>query len=178
MQEFGYVKGAFTGAVSDEPGLFKVADGGTLFLDEIGELPLDAQAKVLRALADDRPEIRPVGGKKAVPINVRVIAATNRNLLEEVRRGTFREDLYYRLAVGKVRVPSLVNEVQARFLILPKHCLRTSTQRWQNRPRSEVQPTLIKFLAMKPCVSSVHTTGQVTSESCGILAPCGDSHNR
>ena len=102
---FGYVKGAFTGATTDRLGLFREADGGTLFLDEVGELPEGAQAKLLRAL--ETRTVRPVGGAREEPVDVRVIAATNRDLSEEVRLGRFREDLFYRLHVLSIGVPPL-----------------------------------------------------------------------
>ncbi|MGZ3455164.1 MAG: sigma 54-interacting transcriptional regulator [Polyangiales bacterium] len=102
---FGHKKGSFTGATDDKRGLFELADGGTLFLDEIGEMPLSLQAKLLRALQEG--EIRPVGATKPIHVNVRIVAATNRNLKKEVEEKRFREDLYYRLAVFPLRVPSL-----------------------------------------------------------------------
>src|SRR5690606_24658108 len=102
---FGHVKGAFTGAVSDRKGAFEQANGGTLFLDELGELELDLQPKLLRVL--EKREVRAVGGSKSVPVDVRIVAATNRNLMREVEQGNFREDLYYRFAVIRVHVPPL-----------------------------------------------------------------------
>ena len=102
---FGHVKGAFTGAVSDRKGAFLQANGGTLFLDEIGELSLDLQPKLLRALENHM--VRPVGSEKTYNVDVRVIAATNRSLAREVEAGTFREDLFYRLAVIKIDIPPL-----------------------------------------------------------------------
>ncbi len=102
---FGHARGAFTGADEDRRGMFDEAHGGTLFLDEIGELPLEMQPKLLRAL--ETKEIRPVGGRKARRADVRVVSATNRKLGEGAKRGTFREDLYYRLAVARVTVPPL-----------------------------------------------------------------------
>lgn len=102
---FGYVKGAFTGATKDKDGYFSEADNGTIFLDEFGELPLDAQVRLLRVLQNG--EVMPVGGSKPITVDVRVIAATNRNLLEEVSAGRFREDLFYRVAVGMLYLPPL-----------------------------------------------------------------------
>ena len=102
---FGYVKGAFTGAVQSKDGLLTMAEGGTVFLDEVGELPVDTQAKLLRAIQEK--EIRPVGSTKRMPINVRILAATNRDLEQEVAQGTFRRDLYFRLNVLSLRIPPL-----------------------------------------------------------------------
>jgi transcriptional regulator with GAF, ATPase, and Fis domain len=102
---FGHERGAFTGAVASRVGLFEQADGGTLFLDEIGELPRDLQPKLLRAL--EKRQIKRVGGTKTIALDVRVIAATNRNLVEEVRQNRFREDLYFRIAAAHVTVPPL-----------------------------------------------------------------------
>jgi transcriptional regulator with GAF, ATPase, and Fis domain len=102
---FGHKRGAFTGATDEKKGLFEIADGGTLFLDEIGEMPLALQAKILRVLQEG--EIRPIGGTQVKTVNVRIVAATNRNLEQEVSAGRFREDLYYRLKVFPIRVPPL-----------------------------------------------------------------------
>jgi len=102
---FGHKKGAFTGATDDKLGLFKVADGGTLFLDEIGELPLNLQVKLLRAIEDK--EFFPVGGVKPVSTDVRIIAATNQDLFEKTKAGEFREDLFYRLNVVEIKLPPL-----------------------------------------------------------------------
>jgi len=102
---FGYEKGAFTGAVKSRTGLFQSANGGTIFLDEIGELPQEMQAKLLRVLQEK--EVRPVGSNQKMKVDVRVIAATNRDLETEYRNGTFRKDLYFRLNVVTVRLPSL-----------------------------------------------------------------------
>lgn len=102
---FGHCKGAFTGASHDHPGLFQTADQGTLFLDEIGDMPLPAQAKLLRALQEK--SVRPVGSVSTVPVNVRVISATHRDLDEAVNAGEFREDLYYRLNVVILKLPTL-----------------------------------------------------------------------
>jgi len=102
---FGHEKGSFTGAMMTRSGLFEQADGGTLFLDELGELPIDLQPKLLRAL--EQREVRRVGGAKASKVDVRIIAATNRNLEDEVKAGRFRQDLFYRLSVVRLHLPSL-----------------------------------------------------------------------
>jgi transcriptional regulator with PAS, ATPase and Fis domain len=102
---FGHIRGAFTGASNNKKGLIEEADGGTLFLDEIGELPLELQPQLLRAL--EKREVRPIGEVRARKVNIRVLAATHRNLTEHVRAGTFREDLYFRLAVVRAAVPAL-----------------------------------------------------------------------
>lgn len=102
---FGHEKGAFTGATEHRTGMFKEADGGTLFLDEVGELPPDVQVKLLRALQER--EIHPVGGKSAIKVDIRIISATNRTLVQEVEKGHFREDLFYRLNVFPVVIPPL-----------------------------------------------------------------------
>jgi two-component system response regulator HydG len=102
---FGYVKGAFTGAIRAKEGLLSIAEGGTIFLDEVAELPVDLQAKLLRAIQEK--EIRPIGSTRRMPIKVRILAATNRDLEQAVADGTFRRDLYYRLNVLTLRIPPL-----------------------------------------------------------------------
>ncbi len=107
---FGHIKGSFTGAMADRKGAFEAARGGTLFLDEIGDLPLSLQPKLLRAL--EASEIRPVGSDKAIATDVRIIAATHKNLTQAVREGRFREDLYYRLNVCHLRSPALKDRLE------------------------------------------------------------------
>lgn len=117
---FGHVRGAFTGAIADKPGLIELANGGTVFLDEIGELPLLLQAKLLRVLEES--EVRPVGGTRVRRIDMRFIAATNQNLEDRVREGTFRRDLYYRLAVVSIPVPPL-RERPTDIPVMARHLL-------------------------------------------------------
>jgi DNA-binding NtrC family response regulator len=123
---FGYEKGAFTGAVTRHPGLFEQANGSTLFLDEIGDLTLAMQAKILRALQEK--EIRRIAGTETLKLNVRIIAATNKKLEEEMRKGAFREDLYYRLNVIAFTIPPL-RERQTDIPILAEHFLRNLNER-------------------------------------------------
>ena len=121
---FGYVKDAFTGAVQSKEGLLAIAEGGTVFLDEVGELPVDLQAKMLRALQEK--EIRPVGGTKQIPINVRILSATNRDLEHAVAEGAFRRDLYFRLNVLSLRIPPL-RERRQDIPMLAAHVLERLT---------------------------------------------------
>ena len=128
---FGHVKGAFTGAVVDKEGLFETANGGTLFLDEISSLPLLLQGKLLRVLQEK--EIRRVGGNKSIPVDVRVIAASNSNLEQLVAQGTFRADLYYRFAVITLDIPALRDRPED---ILPpaRHFIRSETAGLKAQP--------------------------------------------
>ncbi|NJB68421.1 two-component system NtrC family response regulator [Desulfobaculum xiamenense] len=140
---FGYVKGAFTGANRDKPGRFQLASGGTLFLDEIGELPMELQAKLLRALQERMVE--PLGGVGAVPVDVRIIAATNRDLAVEVAAGRFREDLYFRLNVLEVHIPPL-RERMEDLPLLVAHLLE-KLGRKNRKPVREVGPRFLEALA-------------------------------
>ena len=117
---FGHEKGSFTSAVATRKGKFELAEGGTLFLDEIGDMSLSAQAKVLRALQENK--ITRVGGDKSIAVNVRVIAATNKNVQQEIEKGNFREDLYHRLNVIPIHVPSLA-ERKEDIPVLAEHFL-------------------------------------------------------
>ena len=118
---FGHEKGAFTSAVKQRKGKFENAQGGTLFMDEIGDMSLSAQSKVLRALQENK--ITRVGGDKEIKVDVRVIAATNKNLVEEIKEGRFREDLYHRLSVILIKVPSL-NDRAEDIPLLADHFLQ------------------------------------------------------
>ncbi len=122
---FGHVKGAFTGATGVRKGAFAAAHGGTLFLDELGELPLDLQPKLLRAL--EKREVKPVGSNDTVKTDVRIVAATNRNLHGEVKEGNFREDLYYRFAVIRVQLPPL-RDRREDIPLLVEHFLESATE--------------------------------------------------
>ncbi len=139
---FGHKRGSFTGAVGDKEGLFKVADKGTIFLDEIGELPLSMQVKLLRVLQDKT--IRPVGSNEDYKIDVRVISATNRNLEEAISKGTFREDLYYRLNVINIKSPPL-------------------------RDRREDIPTLVDHFIKKYSVTSGKTVTGIAPDALNTL---------
>jgi two-component system nitrogen regulation response regulator NtrX len=129
---FGHTRGAFTGALAAKKGKFELADGGTLFLDEVGDMTLKTQAKVLRVLQEQRLE--PVGGTGSVTVDVRVIAATNKNLEEEIRRGTFREDLYFRLNVIPFQVPPL-RERRPDVPLLARHFLAAISAEYGQRPK-------------------------------------------
>lgn len=122
---FGHEKGAFSGAVKNSTGLFRAADKGTLFLDELGEMPPSLQVKLLRVL--ESREVRPIGGTKPIPIDVRVLGATHKDLLEEIEEGRFREDLYYRLAVIEVEIPPLRKRPDD-VILLAKHFLKEMTE--------------------------------------------------
>jgi two-component system response regulator HydG len=140
---FGYVKGAFTGAVHSKDGLLAIAEGGTVFLDEVGELPVDLQAKLLRAIQEK--EIRPVGSTRRVPINVRILAATNRDLEQAVAQGTFRRDLYFRLNVLSLRIPPL-RERRQDIPLLADHFLER-LNRGADQPRTLSDEALKVMLA-------------------------------
>jgi DNA-binding NtrC family response regulator len=133
-EAFGHERGAFTGATAARAGAFERANGGTLFLDEIGELPLEMQPKLLRAL--ERKEIRRVGGARTLQVNIRVVAATNRDLAVEVNKGRFREDLYYRLAVAHLQVPPL-RERREDIPLLVDHILGGLPEGRERAPRPE-----------------------------------------
>jgi DNA-binding NtrC family response regulator len=136
---FGYEKGAFTGAIKSKAGLFQAANGGTIFLDEIGELPLEMQAKLLRVLQER--EVRPVGSNASIGVDVRVIAATNRDLEAAYREGTFRKDLYFRLNVVTVHLPSL-RERRSDIPMLVHHFLN----RYAPGTNLQVTPAAMKSL--------------------------------
>ena len=139
---FGHVKGAFTSAVKDRAGKFEAADGGTIFLDEIGDMSLAAQAKVLRALQENL--IQRVGADKDIKVNVRVVAATNKDLKKEIAEGRFREDLYHRLAVILIKVPAL-NDRRDDIPLLIEH-FATKIAEEQGNAQKEFSKAAIKLL--------------------------------
>ncbi|HWT71120.1 MAG TPA: sigma-54 dependent transcriptional regulator, partial [Oxalicibacterium sp.] len=142
---FGHVKGAFSGAASSREGLFFYAQGGTLFLDEVGELPMAMQVKLLRALEEKK--IRPVGAEREIPVDVRVIAATNRNVEEAVAEGRFRQDLYYRLNVVQLQMPPL-RERRDDIPALVDHFVRQLSQQLglpPQKPDSRLLATMAAY---------------------------------
>ena len=139
---FGHVKGSFTGAIKDKQGKFEQANGGTLFLDEIGDMSLVAQAKVLRALQENK--VSPVGSDKEIKVDVRVLAATNKDLKKEIEAGKFREDLYHRLSVIEIHVPSL-DERKDDIPILVKHFAKLISEE-QGTSVKEFDDKAIKIL--------------------------------
>jgi transcriptional regulator with GAF, ATPase, and Fis domain len=140
---FGYVKGAFTGAGQDRQGRFIEADGGTLFLDEIGELPWSVQAKLLRVLEDGK--VRPLGSNRDRPVDVRLVSATNRRLRDEAQRGNFREDLFFRIAVMEVTLPSLTERIED-LPLLASHFLKQLGDEL-GRPGLRLRPGALRKLA-------------------------------
>jgi len=163
---FGHVKGAFTGALTARKGKFELADGGTLFLDEVGDMSLKTQAKVLRALQEQR--IEPVGGAGSVPVDVRVIAATNKDLAEEIRAGRFREDLYFRLNVIPFQVPPL-RERREDVPLLARHFMEALSAEHGRRAR-EIAPEVLRLLSQLPWPGNVRELRNVI-ERLVIMAP-------
>ena len=139
---FGHKKGSFTSAIKDHKGKFEQADGGTIFLDEIGDMSLPAQAKVLRVLQERK--LTPVGGDKEITVDVRVIAATNKNLQEEIQKGNFREDLYHRLSVIVLKVPALDQRKEDIPLLISHFSERICAE--SGKPVREFSPEAVKML--------------------------------
>ena len=161
---FGHKKGAFTGATTDHRGLFEVADRGTLFLDEIGEMSLDLQVKLLRVL--ERSEFRPVGSTKTVRVDVRVVAATNKTLAEEVAAGRFREDLFYRLNVIHIQVPPLRERPEDVPALVEAFL---TGHRRRGLPRKTIHAEAVQALASYPFPGNVRELRNVV-ERCQILS--------
>ncbi len=148
---FGHLKGSFTGATDDKAGKFQKADGGTLFLDEIGDMSLRTQSKVLRALEEQR--IEPVGSNQSIHVDVRVIAATNKNLEQEITRGAFRQDLFYRLNVIPFFVPPLRDRLQD-IPVLARHFLNEFSAAYGKKPR-ELSDAAMEILVRYPWPGNV-----------------------
>ena len=148
---FGHEKGAFTSAIKTKPGKFELAEGGTLFLDEIGDMSITAQAKVLRALQEHR--IQRVGGEKDIKVNVRVLAATNKDLKEEIAAGRFREDLYHRLSVIVVKVPSLADRSDD-VPMLSEYFLEKVCEDY-GRPLKKIEAGALKLLQKQPWTGNI-----------------------
>ncbi len=163
---FGHIKGAFTGALAARKGKFELADGGTLFLDEVGDMSLKTQAKVLRALQEQR--IEPVGGAGSVEVDVRVIVATNKNLEQEIRAGRFREDLYFRLNVIPFLVPPL-RERREDVPRLAQHFMQTLSAEHGRRPR-EIAPEVLELLSRLPWPGNVRELRNIV-ERLVIMVP-------
>ena len=162
---FGHARGAFTGAVQAHKGLFQAADGGTLFLDEIGDIPLPLQVKLLRVLQEG--EVRPVGATQAIPVDVRMISATHRDLDAQREQGQFREDLYYRLNVVSLKLPSLA-ERREDIPLLAAHFLRRLAERYR-KPAPSLAPDAMALLVAAPWPGNVRQLLNLL-EQCVALA--------
>lgn len=158
---FGHTKGAFTGALRDHKGLFQAADGGTLFLDEIGDMPLPLQVKLLRALQEQI--IRPVGSNSSIPINVRVISATHRNLNEEMKGGRFREDLYYRINVVGLEIPPLSGR-REDISLLANNFLHQVSERY-GKKLSGFAPEALQLLIAAPWPGNVRQLQNIVEQT-------------
>src|SRR5258706_2013298 len=163
---FGHKKGAFTGAVQDRRGLFQAAEGGTLFLDEIGDMPLALQVKLLRAL--EERVVRPVGSNESITVNVRVVSATHRKLEERIASGEFREDLFYRLGVVKLSLPSLA-ERREDIPLLAGHFLIEVAQRY-DRSRLAFSPEALELLVAAPWPGNVRQLLNVVEQAVALSA--------
>ena len=161
---FGHRKGAFTGATYDHKGLFQSADGGTVFLDEIGDMPPALQAKLLRALQER--EVRPVGAAQAIPVDVRIVSATHRNLEERVARSEFREDLYYRLNVVSLAIPPLADR-REDIVPLAKHFLATTAARYSKDVRA-LAPDALELLIGAPWPGNVRQLANVVEQAVAL----------
>ena len=163
---FGHKKGAFTGAVQDRRGLFQAAEGGTLFLDEIGDMPLSLQVKLLRAL--EERVVRPVGSNESIAVNVRVISATHRKLEERIASGEFREDLFYRLGVVKLTLPSLA-ERREDIPLLAGHFLVEVAERY-DRSRLAFSPEALELLVAAQWPGNVRQLLNVVEQAVALSA--------
>ncbi|APV51845.1 two-component system response regulator GlrR [Betaproteobacteria bacterium GR16-43] len=161
---FGHTKGSFTGAIADQRGLFVAADKGTLFLDEIGDMPLALQVKLLRVI--ETREVRPIGASRSIPFDVRIISATHRDLAHEKETGTFREDLYYRLNVVTLRLPSL-EERPEDVPILAEHFLDRLAPRY-NREKASFSPEALELLVKAKWPGNVRQLYNVVEQSIAL----------
>jgi two-component system response regulator PilR (NtrC family) len=168
---FGHIKGAFTGATGAKEGLFRAANGGTLFLDEVGELPPALQVKLLRVLQDRR--VRPVGGSAEIDVDVRVVAATNRDVESEVDAGTFREDLFYRLNVIRIEVPPLRDRVED-IPVLADYFLKKHSA-LQGR-RLDLSPEARRWMAQQSFAGNVRELENMIER--GVTLALGDTVGR
>jgi serine/threonine-protein kinase PknK len=166
---FGHKRGAFTGADKDRNGVFVQADGGTLFLDEIGDMPAKMQVELLRVLADGR--VRPVGSEEDTQVDVRIVAASNKDLLEQVKKGLFREDLYYRLAVVDLRLPPL-RDRRDDIPLLTDHFLAEMARR-ESAPKMKIQKDALRVLSAHPLPGNVRQLEHVLMNA-AIMCP-GDT---
>jgi len=161
---FGHTKGSFTGAIADQRGLFVAADKGTLFLDEIGDMPLPLQVKLLRVI--EAREVRPIGATRAFPIDVRIISATHRDLLREKESGTFREDLYYRLNVVTLKLPSL-DERPEDIAMLADYFLKKLAPRY-GRDKASFAPEALELLVKAKWPGNVRQLYNVVEQSIAL----------
>jgi DNA-binding NtrC family response regulator len=171
---FGHIKGAFTGATANRIGAFEEANGGTLFLDEIGELSLDLQPKLLRVL--EKLEVKPVGSNNRVKVDCRIVAATNRDLVQEVADGNFREDLFYRLAVIKMKLPSLKNRVED-IPLLVNHFIQRSAGQIPSDSEFQISYETMAKLQKHPWPGNVRELKNFV-ERAALLAGDGDIDTR
>ena len=161
---FGHVRGAFTGAVQTQKGLFQAADGGTLFLDEIGDMPLPLQVKLLRVLQEK--VIRQIGSTQTIPVDVRILSATHRNLDEAMAAGEFREDLYYRLNVVTLNIPSL-SERREDIALLANHFLGQLATKY-NKPINGFAPDALENLLTGSWPGNVRQLYNVVEQTCAL----------
>ncbi len=166
----GSRKGAFTGAVGDQLGVVRAANGGTLFLDEIGEMPLEAQCKLLRILQER--SVMPLGATTNIPVDFRLICATNRNLRQEVASGRFREDLYFRLNVFPIKVPAL--RERKDFAALAQDIWREAVYSQETTIAAPLSPQEVQSLAVKPWPGNVRQLKNVLQRY-ALLGPYGTS---
>jgi two-component system response regulator GlrR len=161
---FGHMKGSFTGAISDQRGLFIAADKGTLFLDEIGDMPLALQVKLLRVI--ETREVRPIGATRSIPIDVRIVSATHRDLAKEKDTGGFREDLYYRLNVVTLRIPTLAERPED-IPLLASHFLTVLAERY-GRDKATFSPDAMEMMMKAKWPGNVRQLFNVVEQSIAL----------